>query len=147
MCPNTMPPTDQSSKHQWDNINITRISNQLIFNSDMDKARYKASLCKEAGAWLTVFFFCLVKVLPPFWTTMPFGSQWPYVSAVTFVSLRDVIVAIGLTARYSWTFLYKQRWAVLLSSFLNNALKRTFNTAEFPTRLEPEGLCSSSLEL
>lgn len=45
---------DQSSQQHLIAINIKRLANGFSFSSDVERARYKASLCKESGAWLTV---------------------------------------------------------------------------------------------
>lgn len=138
MCPDTSPPAQQSSQQQWDAININRIANGFAFNSDVDKARYKASLCKESSAWLTV--------LP----SKNLGTLLDNNSFRIAVALRlgcDICVPHrcvcgdyvdntgihGLSCGKSAGRLYRHR--------LLNDLKRTFNSADYPARLEPVGLC------
>jgi hypothetical protein len=49
---NEIPTIPQFQKN-WDNINIKGIiTNELIFNSPRDLARFKALQCRESGSWL-----------------------------------------------------------------------------------------------
>lgn len=46
-------PVNKNFQRNWDLISIKRIQNSLVLSSDVEKARFHASLFKESGAWLT----------------------------------------------------------------------------------------------
>lgn len=139
MCPNCPSPINPSFQQHWDAINIDRISKELTFNSESQVARYKASLHKESGAWLTVLPSKNIGTLLDNNTfrisvSLRFGCDICVPHRCICGAFVDKSGTHGLSCMYC-----AGRWFRHFN--LNDTIKRGFNSAEIPARLEPDGLC------
>lgn len=50
---NEVPSNSINVQRQWDNVNVSRIIESLQFSSEVDVARFKASLSHESSLWLS----------------------------------------------------------------------------------------------
>lgn len=138
-CPGTLLPEDPSCQQQWDTINIKRMSSELSFTSDAEAARYLASLRKESGAWLTVL---------------------PSKNIGTLLDNNAFRIAMGLRLGCDLCLEHRCVCGAFVEKSgthglsceksagrnnrhynLNDTIRRALNSAECPSRLEPEGLC------
>lgn len=142
LCPNASFPTDPSSQQQWDSVNIKRISSNFTFTTDADAARYLASFHKETGAWLTVLPSKNIGTLldnNAFRISMGLrlGCDLCYEYRCVCGAFVDKSGVHGLSCEKSAISRFNRHYN------LNDTIKRGFNSAEHPARLEPEGLCRS----
>lgn len=132
-------PPNPTSQRQWDAINIAQISKNLHFSSESDVARFKASLHRESGAWLTVL---------------------PSKNVGTLLDDNAFRISIALRLGLNICFPHLCICGAFVDESgihglsclkivgrnfrplnLNDIIKRAFNSAEIPARLEPVGLC------
>lgn len=131
-------PSDPTLQKNWDFINTSRITSNMQFQSDLDKARFLASISPVSGAWLNTI---------------------PCQNLGTFLNNNSFRIAVGLrlgcdlcephfcicgekvdskgihglsccksVGRYSRHF------------EINNLIQRALSTAQIPSTLEPVGL-------
>ena len=136
--PDTSLPEKPALQKQWDTINVQRLSNEIIPEEAVDKARLLALLESESNAWLHALPSRSIGTLLNnnvfrISVGLRLGLNICTPHTCRCGKLVDSKGTHGLSCKYSVGRLPKH-------AEMNEIIKRTMSTADVPCRLEPVGL-------